>query len=220
MKVDLINYTPDPDRAAAHAALTCYREDIPYKEDMTDDLIQEILNKIKDSGHHSVIEHSSFTFSIEGVSRALTHQLVRHRLASFSQQSQRYVDIDEFDPVIPDSVLENKECHQLYDELMKQVKKTYIALKSEIPLEDARYVLPNATKTNIIVTMNARELWHFFSLRCCRRAQWEIRDMADRMLEFCKEVSPIIFEDAGAPCLRGPCPESPEFTCGEPMRRK
>ncbi len=218
MKVELINHTPDPDRAAAHAALTCYREDIPKKDDMDDDLVLEILDKIKESGHHSVIEHSSFTFSIEGVSRALTHQLVRHRLASFSQQSQRYVDIDEFDPVIPDSVMENNGCSKLFDDLMKQIRETYATLKEEIPLEDARYVLPNATKTNIIVTMNARELWHFFSLRCCRRAQWEIRDMADRMLELCKEVSPIIFENAGAPCLRGPCPESPEFTCGRPMR--
>ncbi len=219
MKVELINHTPEPDRAAAHAALTCYREDVPDKEGMDIELIHDILNKIKESGHHSVIEHSSFTFSVQGVSRALTHQLVRHRLASYSQQSQRYVDIEEFDPVIPDSVMENKHSARMYHEFMEKVKELYIDLKKDVPLEDARYILPNATKTNIIITMNARELWHFFSLRCCRRAQWEIREMANRMLELCREVSPIIFEDAGAPCLRGPCPESPEFSCGKPMDR-
>lgn len=215
MKVELINHTPDPDRAAAQAALTCYSEEIPVKEDMSEELIREILDKIKDSGHHSVIEHSSFTFSIEGVSRALTHQLVRHRVASYSQQSQRYVDIEEFDPVIPDSIKDDKGRLDAFQELMVHIRETYVTLKSEVPLEDARYVLPNATRTNIIVTMNARELWHFFSLRCCRRAQWEIREMADRMLESCKRVSPIIFSDAGAPCLRGPCPEGDEFTCGK-----
>ncbi len=219
MKVELINHTPDPDRAAAHAALTCYSEDVPHKERMDTDLVGEILKKIKESGHHSVIEHSSFTFAVKGVSRALTHQLVRHRVASYSQQSQRYVDIDGFDPVIPYSVLDNEHCAKIYHEFMKKVREVYIDLKKDIPLEDARYVLPNATKTNIIVTMNARELWHFFSLRCCRRAQWEIREMAGRMLELCKEVSPIIFEDAGAPCLRGPCPEGDEFSCGRPMDR-
>ncbi len=218
MKVELINHTPDPDRAAAHAALTCYREKIPDKEEMDKGLILDILNQIKDSGHHSVIEHSSFTFAVNGVSRALTHQLVRHRLASYSQQSQRYVDIDDFQPVIPESILDDEHASEIFNDLMEKIRKVYNELKdSDIHKEDARYVLPNATKTNIIITMNARELWHFFSLRCCRRAQWEIRDMADRMLELCKDVSPIIFENAGAPCLRGPCPEIPEFSCGKPM---
>lgn len=219
MKVELLNHTPDPDRSAAHAALTCYSEELPKKEDMDEETVREILDKIKESGHHSVIEHSSFTFSVEGVSRALTHQLVRHRLASYSQQSQRYVDIEDFEPVVPDSIIENKRTAELYEEFMKEVQKTYKQLKEEGPLEDARYVLPNAAKTNIIITMNARELWHFFSMRCCRRAQWEIRDMANRMLEMAEEVAPIIFEDAGAPCIRGPCPESPEFSCGKPMSK-
>ncbi len=219
MKVELINHTPDPDRAAAHAALNCYREKIPDKEEMDNGLILDILNQIKDSGHHSVIEHASFTFAVHGVSRALTHQLVRHRLASYSQQSQRYVDIDDFQPVIPESILDDEHASEIFNDLMEKIQKIYNELKdSDIHKEDARYVLPNATKTNIIITMNARELWHFFSLRCCRRAQWEIRDMADRMLELCKDVSPIIFENAGAPCLRGPCPEIPEFSCGKPMR--
>ncbi len=219
MKVELINHTPDPDRAAAHAALTCYREKVPNKDEMDDDLIHDILKQIKESGHHSVIEHSSFTFAVHGVSRALTHQLVRHRLASYSQQSQRYVDIEDFQPVIPESISKDEHAYELYEDLMENIREVYNELKDrDIDKEDARYVLPNATRTNIIITMNARELWHFFSLRCCRRAQWEIREMANRMLKLCKDVSPIIFENAGAPCLRGPCPEIPEFSCGQPMR--
>ncbi|MFW5945256.1 MAG: FAD-dependent thymidylate synthase [Candidatus Natronoplasma sp.] len=220
MKVELINHTPEPDRSAAHAALTCYSDKVPEKEEMSDEKIEEILNKIKESGHHSVIEHSSFTFAIEDVSRTLTHQLVRHRLASYSQQSQRYVDIEDFNPVIPDTIKDNERAKERFDELMEKVKDTYVELKEmdDVPLEDARFVLPNATKTNIIVTMNARELWHFFSLRCCKRAQWEIREMANRMLELVKEKAPIIFEEAGAPCVRGPCPESEEFFCGEPIK--
>ncbi|MBS3781823.1 MAG: FAD-dependent thymidylate synthase [Candidatus Thermoplasmatota archaeon] len=221
MKVELINHTPEPDRSAAHAALTCYSEDIPAKEKMSKEKIEEILNKIKESGHHSVIEHASFTFAIEDVSRTLTHQLVRHRLASYSQQSQRYVDIEDFDPVVPDTIKDSERAKERFDELMEKVKDTYVELKEmdDVPLEDARFVLPNATKTNIIVTMNARELWHFFSLRCCKRAQWEIREMANRMLELVKEKAPIIFEEAGAPCVRGPCPESEEFFCGEPIEQ-
>ncbi|MEF8874505.1 MAG: FAD-dependent thymidylate synthase [Candidatus Thermoplasmatota archaeon] len=218
MKVELINHTLEPDRSAAHAALTCYSEDVPEKEEMTEEQIEEILAKIRESGHHSVIEHASFTFAIHHVSRSLTHQLVRHRLASYSQQSQRYVDIEDFDPVVPDSIKEDDEARELFHGLMEDIQEAYIELKEkeDIPLEDARYVLPNATRSNIIVTMNARELWHFFSLRCCKRAQWEIRDMANRMLELSKEKAPLIFKGAGAPCVRGPCPESEEFFCGDP----
>ncbi len=221
MEVELANHTPEPDRTAAHAALTCYSEEIPSKEEMDESEVKEILEKIKESGHHSVIEHASFTFEISGVSRSLTHQLVRHRLASYSQQSQRYVDIEDFDPVIPETIEDNEEAKRIYDEFMENVEETYKKLKDEqgIPLEDARFVLPNATKSNIIVTMNARELWHFFSLRCCKRAQWEIRELANRMLELVKEAAPIIFDEAGAPCVRGPCPESEEFFCGEPIQQ-
>lgn len=221
MKVELQNHTPEPDKTAAHAALTCYSEDIPDMEDMTDEKIREILEKIKESGHHSVIEHASFTFAIHGISRTTTHQLVRHRLASYSQQSQRYVDIEDFDPVVPETISENEEAREIFDEMMDDVKEAYESLKDidDVPLEDARYVLPNATKSNIIVTMNARELWHFFTLRCCKRAQWEIRELSNRMLDKVKDVAPIIFEEAGAPCIRGPCPESEEFFCGEPISR-
>ncbi|MBS3816650.1 MAG: FAD-dependent thymidylate synthase [Candidatus Thermoplasmatota archaeon] len=221
MNVELINHTPEPDKSAAHAALTCYSEEVPEKEEMSREKVEEILTKIKKSGHHSVIEHASFTFAVRDVSRSLTHQLVRHRLASYSQQSQRYVDIEDFDPVIPDSIDEDEDAKKRFDELMEEVKETYTALKEkeDIPLEDARFVLPNATRSNIIVTMNARELWHFFSLRCCKRAQWEIRELANMMLDLVKDAAPVIFENAGAPCVRGPCPESEEFFCGEPIQQ-
>ncbi len=219
MNVELLRYTPEPDKIAAFSALTCYRESLPLEDELSEEMIEEILDKIKESGHHSVIEHASFTFAVEGVSRSLTHQLVRHRLASYSQQSQRYVDIESFDPIIPDSINTDEEARKIYDEFVGEVKKVYSKLKDHVPLEDARYVLPNATKSNIIITMNARELWHFFSLRCCKRAQWEIRDLAHRMLDLCKEVAPLIFENAGAPCLRGPCPEAPEFFCGDPYEK-
>ncbi|MFP4001239.1 MAG: FAD-dependent thymidylate synthase [Thermoplasmata archaeon] len=220
MNVKLANYTPEPDRTAAHAALTCYSEDIPDKEEMSEEKVKDILERIKESGHHSVIEHASFTFEIGEVSRSLTHQLVRHRLASYSQQSQRYVTIEDFDPVKPETIKEDDEAEELFEECIEKIRETYQKLiDKDIPAEDARYVLPNATRSNIIVSMNARELWHFFSLRCCRRAQWEIKEMAERMLKEVKKVAPIIFEDAGAPCIRGPCPESEEFSCGEPVSK-
>ncbi len=215
MKVELLAYTPEPDKMATLAALTCYSKDVPSLDEITSETIEEVLGMVKESGHHSVIEHASFTFAVQGVSRSLTHQLVRHRIASYSQQSQRYVDMGEFEPVVPDTIGDS----DLYDEFMERVKKVYSELKEEVPVEDARYVLPNATKTNIIITMNARELWHFFSLRCCRRAQWEIRDMANRMLELARDIAPVIFNGAGAPCIRGPCPESPELSCGKPVKK-
>ena len=169
-------------------------------------------------GHHSVIEHAVFTFSVEGVSRALTHQLVRHRMASFSQQSQRYVSMDRASFVTPHSVEGNEEASEVFDETMDTIWDAYRRLEElGIPAEDARYLLPNGCTTNITITMNARELLHFFSLRCCNRAQWEIREMADKMLELCLEKSPIIFKDAGPPCVRGPCPEG-KLTCGKSRR--
>ena len=169
-------------------------------------------------GHHSVLEHAVFTFSVEGVSRALTHQLVRHRVASYSQQSQRYVSMREPTFVTPHTVEGNEEASKVFEETMAAIWEAYGKLESMgIPAEDARYLLPNGCTTNITITMNARELLHFFSLRCCNRAQWEIREMADRMLELCMEVSPVIFREAGPPCMRGPCPEG-KLTCGHPRR--
>jgi thymidylate synthase (FAD) len=176
---------------------------------------ERILSKIVGMGHHSVVEHAVFTFSVEGVSRALTHQLVRHRIASFSQQSQRYVPLKEPTYVIPETIKADPDSLKAYEEVMDKIWETYRTLSERIPAEDARYVLPNGCTTNITITMNARELLHFFSLRCCNRAQWEIRDMADRMREICKEISPAIFKKAGPMCLRGPCPEG-KLTCGKP----
>lgn len=215
MIVRLLAHTPDADRICAAAAHSC------YSEDSAADLLETVdpakmLRHVIGMGHHSVIEHAVFTFSVEGVSRALTHQLVRHRIASFSQQSQRYVRLSEPTYVVPETVKRDPEAMKVYEETMDGIWNSYSKLIGMgIPAEDARYVLPNGCTTNITITMNARELLHFFSMRCCNRAQWEIREMADEMLRLCKEVSPVIFSDAGPACIRGPCPEGKK-TCGHP----
>ena len=215
MIVRLLVHTPDADRICAAAAHSC------YSEDSAADLLETVdpakmLRHVIGMGHHSVIEHAVFTFSVEGVSRALTHQLVRHRIASFSQQSQRYVRLSEPTYVVPETVKRDPEAMKVYEETMDGIWDSYSKLIGMgIPAEDARYVLPNGSTTNITITMNARELLHFFSMRCCNRAQWEIREMADEMLRLCKEVSPVIFSDAGPACIRGPCPEGKK-TCGHP----
>ena len=215
MIVRLLAHTPDADRICAAAAHSC------YSEDSAADLLETVdpakmLRHVIGMGHHSVIEHAVFTFSVEGVSRALTHQLVRHRIASFSQQSQRYVRLSEPTYVVPETVKRDPEAMKVYEETMDGIWDSYSKLIGMgIPAEDARYVLPNGCTTNITITMNARELLHFFSMRCCNRAQWEIREMADEMLRLCKEVSPVIFSDAGPACIRGPCPEGKK-TCGHP----
>ena len=215
MIVRLLAHTPDADRICAAAAHSC------YSEGSAADLLETVdpakmLRHVIGMGHHSVIEHAVFTFSVEGVSRALTHQLVRHRIASFSQQSQRYVRLSEPTYVVPETVKRDPEAMKVYEETMDGIWDSYSKLIGMgIPAEDARYVLPNGCTTNITITMNARELLHFFSMRCCNRAQWEIREMADEMLRLCKEVSPVIFSDAGPACIRGPCPEGKK-TCGHP----
>lgn len=215
MIVRLLAHTPDADRICAAAAHSC------YSEDSAADLLETVdpakmLRHVIGMGHHSVIEHAVFTFSVEGVSRALTHQLVRHRIASFSQQSQRYVRLSEPTYVVPETVKRDPEAMKVYEETMDGIWDSYSKLIGMgIPAEDARYVLPNGCTTNITITMNARELLHFFSMRCCNRAQWEIREMADEMLRLCKEVSPVIFSDAGPACIRGSCPEGKK-TCGHP----
>ncbi|MCK4483143.1 FAD-dependent thymidylate synthase, partial [Candidatus Bathyarchaeota archaeon] len=174
------------------------------------DTAKRIIRRVTGYGHVSVIEHASFTFSIESVSRAMTHQLVRHRIASFTQQSQRYVTYDTLEKyVTPPSVADKTEAKKIFDETLERISETYKELlKLEIPKEDARFILPNAAKTNIIVTMNARELRHFFNLRCCVRAQWEIREVATEMLKRVKKVVPTLFENAGPSCVKlGYCPE-------------
>lgn len=217
MKVTLLACTQDADAICAAAGNSCYSE--RSSADIIETINPEkVLSRIVGMGHHSVIEHAVFTFSVEGVSRALTHQLVRHRMASFSQQSQRYVSMDRASFVTPHSVEGNEEASEVFDETMDTIWDAYRRLEElGIPAEDARYLLPNGCTTNITITMNARELLHFFSLRCCNRAQWEIREMADKMLELCLEKSPIIFKDAGPPCVRGPCPEG-KLTCGKSRR--
>lgn len=217
MIVKLLAFTQNADAICAAAGNSCYSERASYE--IVDDIDSEkILTRIVGMGHHSVLEHAVFTFSVEGVSRALTHQLVRHRVASYSQQSQRYVSMREPTFVTPHTVEGNEEASKVFEETMAAIWEAYGKLESMgIPAEDARYLLPNGCTTNITITMNARELLHFFSLRCCSRAQWEIREMADRMLELCMEVSPVIFREAGPPCMRGPCPEG-KLTCGHPRR--
>lgn len=217
MIVKLLAYTQNADAICAAAGNSCYSERPSYE--IVEDIDSEkVLSRIVGMGHHSVIEHAVFTFSVEGVSRALTHQLVRHRVASFSQQSQRYVSLTEPTFVTPHTVEVNPEAEMVFEETMRTIWEAYGKLESMgIPAEDARYLLPNGCTTNITITMNARELLHFFSLRCCNRAQWEIREMADMMLELCREVSPVIFRDAGPPCMRGPCPEG-KLSCGNPRR--
>jgi len=217
MKVTLLAYTQNADAICAAAGNSCY-SDRPSSEIVGDVDSAKMLSKIVGMGHHSVIEHASFTFCVEGVSRALTHQLVRHRMASYSQQSQRYVSLEEPTFVVPHTVESDPTAMEVYGRVMDAIWDAYRELESiGIPPEDARYLLPNGCTTNITITMNARELLHFFSLRCCNRAQWEIREMADEMLALCMEVSPIIFSKAGPPCVRGPCPEG-KLSCGSPRR--
>lgn len=217
MKVKLIKYTHEPERVVAMAARLCYSsigaEDLNQK--MTDEQVRKLVAKIVKLGHASTLEHVSFTFAIEGVSRVLTHQLVRHRIASYSQQSQRYVAEHNFEYIMPPTINKNEKAKKIFTTLLQQVRTAYDELtKLDIPKEDARYVLANATETKILSTFNARSLLHFFSLRCCYRAQWEIRAMAYQMLKEVKKVAPLLFKNAGASCVEtGTCPEG-DMTCG------
>lgn len=217
LKVKLIKYTPEPERTVAMAARLCYSpcgaEELEQK--MTDDQVEKLVQKIISLGHASTLEHVTFTFAIEGVSRVLTHQLVRHRIASYSQQSQRYVSEHDFEYIMPPSIERNNAAREKFTALMNKIRETYDELaKMDIPKEDARYVLANATETKILATFNARSLLNFFSLRCCNRAQWEIRQMAYMMLAEVKKAAPLLFKNAGAACVRtGRCPEG-AMTCG------
>jgi thymidylate synthase (FAD) len=217
MKVVLLSYTKDAERLCAAAAHSCYSTDpaSDILEGVEEGKAGNFIDRVVGMGHHSVIEHASYTFSLEGVSRSLTHQLVRHRIASFSQQSQRYVSLLEPDYVTPGTIRSDPEANRIFEEAMEKAWEAYQELATIVPVEDARYVLPNACATNIVVTMNARELWHFFTLRTCRRAQQEIRTAAELMLKEVRRVSPALFKDAGPACLRGNCPEG-KLSCGKP----
>lgn len=184
---------------------------------------EEFVRQVVSSGHESPLEHVKFTFAIEGVSRALTHQLVRHRIASYSQQSQRYVKESDFDYIIPPSIEADEGMKKEYIKTMQEIQESYNCLlgafekkgrKGESANQDARFVLPQAAETRIIATMNCRELTHFFKERCCSRAQWEIRKLAEEMLKICRQKLPAVFIDSGAKCVAlGYCPEGVKFSC-------
>ncbi len=229
LQVTLLQHTPDPDRAVAIAGRLCYApvSAAELKEEMTDEAVAKLVRILVRSGHHSALEHASFTFAVDGVSRACTHQLVRHRVASYNQQSQRYVNFGGGDSfVMPPTVAANAEAKEVFLAAMDQARAAYDKLVElglaegrgkESVQEDARFVLPNAAETKIVVTMNTRELRHFLQVRCCNRAQWEIRDLAWRMRAMLKEIAPNLFEGTGPGCLYGDCPEG-KMTCGKPYK--
>ncbi len=224
LKVLLLKHTPAPEETVALAAKLCYSKstisDLNEKISSKDQT--EFIKKLMDMGHESVLEHVSFTFGVEGVSRVLLAQLTRHRIASFSVQSQRYVSYENgFGYIIPESISAlGEEAVNEFSEQMETIQKWYTQWQKKLgnmgekSNEDARFVLPNACETRIIVTMNVRELRHFFSLRMCSRAQWEIRRMAEEMFRLCFETAPALFANAGPACLRGKCPEG-EKSCGQ-----
>jgi thymidylate synthase (FAD) len=222
MDVRLLFHTPEPERAVAVAARLCYAPvgAAELMEGMSEDAAHRVLKTILESGHLSTLEHASYTFAIDGVSRAMTHQLVRHRLASYNQQSQRYVAYTE-EPsfIVPPEIADDPDALERYNAATTSAFAAYRdMLEAGAEAEDARYLLPNAMETKIVVTMNIRELLHFFELRVCKRSQWEIREVASRMLELAEPTAPYIFMDAGASCRRGPCKEG-KMTCGEPYER-
>ena len=223
LKVKLIAHTPDADKVVAAAAKLCYSAaDVDTLMDgLTAEKVEAMCQKLADLGHESPIEHASYTFAVEGVSRALLAQLTRHRIASYSVQSQRYVDKSDFDYIVPPSIADDAEAREMFIKCMEMLDTYYAYFRSaNIPAEDARFVLPNACDTRIIFTMNARSLHNFFKLRCCNRAQWEIRAMADEMLRLCREVSPVLFRRAGPSCaVTGKCSEG-AMCCGEPREDK
>ncbi len=219
MEVKLIAYTPKPDMVCAAAAFTSWKKKTTAElfEQLSEKEALDFLKMVMGFGHASVTEHATFTFSISGVSRALTHQLVRHRLASYTQQSQRYVKFskEEIQYVTPPAIAKDAEAKRIYDALMKEVAETYEKLiNKKIQPEDARFVLPNAATTNIVVTMNARELLHLIRMRTCERTQWELREVTIEMLKQAKKVAPVLFGDGGPGCVVGPCPEG-KLTCGK-----
>ncbi|MEE1125719.1 MAG: FAD-dependent thymidylate synthase [Acutalibacteraceae bacterium] len=253
--VKLIAHTPNPEQVVAAAAKLCYS---PSKidnilEGLDEEKSRSFVEMLASIGHESPMEHVSFTFGIDGISRACSHQLVRHRIASYSQQSQRYVDGNKFDFVTPPSIANCPEALEEYNKAIQAQSKAYSIVRDTLVYnsikesddgksltgtqqevieqykeinkaqcnafvkkanEDARFILPNACTTSIVVTMNVRSLHNFFDHRCCNRAQWEIREVAVEMLKLCKEVAPSLFTNAGPRCLRGACPEG-KMTCGK-----
>ena len=271
LKVKIIAHTPEPDKVVAQAGKLCYSavgvDELTQK--LTEEEIARYVNMLASIGHESPLEHVSFTFAIEGISRACTHQIVRHRIASYSQQSQRYVKLEQFEYIIPPAIESNPEAKRIFIETMERDQKAYDELvdllledilidkhaadygscireilkenpdvvpdRSKVldlyaekflenyrkaekqAIEDARYVFPNACETKIVITMNARSLLHFFNVRCCNRAQWEIREMATEMLKECKKIAPALFKKAGPDCVYGKCGEG-KMSCKHPRK--
>ena len=271
LKVKIIAHTPEPDKVVAQAGKLCYSavgvDEITQK--LTEEEIARYVNMLASIGHESPLEHVSFTFAIEGISRACTHQIVRHRIASYSQQSQRYVKLEQFEYIIPPAIEKNPEAKRIFIETMERDQEAYDELvdllledilidkhaadygncireilkenpdavpdRSKVldlyaekffedyrkaekqDIEDARYVFPNACETKIVITMNARSLLHFFNVRCCNRAQWEIREMATEMLKECKKIAPALFKKAGPDCVYGKCGEG-KMSCKHPRK--
>lgn len=248
MNVTLISHTPEPERLIASAAKLCYSASSigELRAGLDVEKSADFVKMLASLGHASPIEHVTFTFGIEGVSRTLMAQITRHRIASFSVQSQRYVEEGAFDYVIPPEIENVPEARALFLEAMEndlrqykrlteiltekhraafleqgmEERKAALAAKKRA-IEDARFVLPNACATKMIATFNARSLLHFFNVRCCNRAQWEIKALADEMLRLCKAAAPTLFAAAGPSCIAGPCPEG-KMTCGkiEEVRRR
>lgn len=207
MRVELISHTADPARLCGEAAAVCTNSAKP----------ESSLRHSVEAGHESVLEHAVFTFRVQGLSRAALAQLTRHRLASFDVQSQRYVRIRGLDLVMPETI-RGSDFYVEAGSLMEDVMNLYQRMvDAGIPAEDARYITPQAVPTVLVMTMNARELRHFFSLRCCNRAQWEIRSLADEMHTICRQVAPELFEGAGPACVTGYCKE--KKPCGHPREK-
>ena len=246
--VTLLACTPEPEKLVAAAAKLCYSPSSieTIREGLTEEKTSSFVQMLAEIGHESPIEHASFTFGIEGVSRSFLAQITRHRIASYSVQSQRYVAEDSFAYVVPPEIEAIPEAKEEFLAAMREDQAHYERLTALLKekhreellregktekeadraaekraIEDARFVLPNACETNMVCTFNARSLLNFFSHRCCNRAQWEIRDVACQMLALVREAAPHIFEKAGPPCLRGACPEG-KMTCGKAaeVRRK
>ena len=241
MKVKVIAHTPEPEKVISMAAKLCYSsvgvDEI--EQNLTDESVEKFLNMLINIGHESPLEHVTFTFAVEGISRSCSHQIVRHRIASFSQQSQRYVKLDQFEYIVPPEIESIEEAKELFIDAMNKDQEAYDKLvdilfekhynnliesgKNEKEakrnaekkaIEDARYVFPNACETKMVFTMNTRSLYNFFNHRCCERAQWEIRELATEMLKLVREVAPILFNNVGPNCLNGACPEG-KMTCGK-----
>ncbi len=242
MNVTLLAYTPEPEKTVATAAKLCYSSSgiNDLRDGLTDEKTASFIDMLVSIGHESVMEHVSFTFGIEGISRACSHQLVRHRIASYSQKSQRYVNENGFEFITPPEIEAIPEAKAEFDRLMNDItagydriadiltechkakfiadgadEKSAASKARKLANEDARFVLPNACETKIVVTMNVRSLFNFFRHRCCNRAQWEIRAVANEMLRQCLEVAPNIFAHAGPSCVaEGKCPEG-KMSCGK-----